>query len=86
MTDVRRVAATQSRDIAPHDRARRGGRLHNLPVELSEFVGREHELEEIASLLGTARLVTLTGTGGCGKTRLALRVASRVHQAFADGV
>ena len=58
----------------------------NLPAELTSFVGRESEIAEIEGLLEQARLVTLTGAGGSGKTRLAIRVASRLRGAFADGV
>ncbi len=49
---------------------------NNLPVQLTSFVGREHELAEIKKLLSTTRLLTLTGVGGTGKTRLALQVAA----------
>lgn len=49
---------------------------HNLPLELSSFVGRKRERVELQRLLDKHRLVTLTGTAGCGKTRLALRVAA----------
>ncbi|NGY64218.1 tetratricopeptide repeat protein [Lentzea sp. NEAU-D13] len=58
----------------------------NLPSDLSAFVGRRRELEELRSLLTESRLVTLTGVGGVGKTRLALRVASTVRRAFPDGL
>jgi predicted ATPase/class 3 adenylate cyclase len=58
----------------------------NLPSELTSFVGRERELEAVESLLGSTRLLTLTGPGGSGKTRLALRVASDVLNLFPDGV
>jgi predicted ATPase/class 3 adenylate cyclase len=58
----------------------------NLPVRLTSFIGRERELVEITDLLDSARLVTLTGPGGTGKTRLALRVATDVLERFADGV
>ena len=58
----------------------------NLPVELTSFVGRRTELTEAKRLLSTSRLVTLTGIGGVGKTRLALRVAANTRRAFADGV
>src|SRR5258708_31367331 len=58
---------------------------HNLPVELNSFVGREQELVEIEHLLGTTRLVTLVGTGGVGKTRLAQRVAAQVVDRYPDG-
>ena len=58
---------------------------HNLPAELSSFVGREKELGEVAALLEDHRLVTLTGVGGAGKTRLALRVATGAMERFPDG-
>lgn len=56
-----------------------------LPAALSSFVGREEELDEITALLDSARLVTLTGPGGTGKTRLALEAAKRAAANFADG-
>jgi predicted ATPase/DNA-binding SARP family transcriptional activator len=59
---------------------------HNLPAELTSFVGRERELDEVASRLRGARLLTLTGTGGSGKTRLALRVARTVAGDYPGGV
>jgi predicted ATPase/DNA-binding CsgD family transcriptional regulator len=58
----------------------------NLPAELTSFVGRRRELRDAKRRLSAARLLTLTGTGGVGKTRLALRVAAEVRRAFADGV
>ena len=57
----------------------------NLPRQLTSFVGRESERAEIARLLEHARLVTLTGTGGCGKTRLALKVAADALGELPDG-
>jgi predicted ATPase/DNA-binding SARP family transcriptional activator len=57
----------------------------NLPRQLTSFVGRERERADIAQLLGRARLVTLTGPGGCGKTRLALEVAADVTARMPDG-
>ena len=57
-----------------------------LPGELTEFVGRRAELARVRAALEGARLVTLTGPGGIGKTRLALRVASGAGRAFNDGV
>ncbi|MER5318845.1 ATP-binding protein [Streptosporangium roseum] len=57
-----------------------------LPAEVTSFVGRRHEVAEVKRLLSGARVVTLTGTGGVGKTRLALRVAADVLRAFRDGV
>ncbi len=59
---------------------------NNLPLQLTSFVGRETEMAEIGRLLQTHRLVTLTGAGGTGKTRLALQVAAGVLDAFKDGV
>ena len=53
-------------------------RSHNLPAQLTSFVGREREMPEIASLLDATRLLTLTGAGGSGKTRLGLEVAGRL--------
>src|SRR6266571_3778176 len=61
-------------------------RTGNLPADVTVFVGRRRELAEIRVLLQQARLVTLTGVGGVGKTRLALRVAADTHRAFPDGV
>jgi non-specific serine/threonine protein kinase len=58
---------------------------NNLPVALTSFVGRRDEMEEIARLLGTARLVTLTGAGGCGKSRLSVQVARNILESFPDG-
>ena len=59
---------------------------HNLPPPLTTFVGREMELAEVERLLGATRLLTLTGTGGVGKTRLALAAARRALVDFVDGV
>jgi predicted ATPase/serine/threonine protein kinase len=61
-------------------------RRHNLPAQLTSFIGRSREIAEIRRLLPTARLLTLTGAGGCGKTRLALQVAAELVAQFSDGV
>ncbi|WP_328767174.1 ATP-binding protein [Streptomyces sp. NBC_00286] len=58
----------------------------NLPTALNSFVGRRREVAEIRRLLGVGRLVTLTGAGGVGKTRLALAAAAASRKAFPDGV
>ncbi|HEU5438154.1 MAG TPA: LuxR C-terminal-related transcriptional regulator [Ktedonobacterales bacterium] len=58
----------------------------NLPAQVSSFIGRERELEQIARLLRQQRLVTVTGAGGIGKTRLALQAAAAELDRFADGV
>ena len=57
----------------------------HLPMPLTSFVGRHREIHEIKQLLTTKRLITLTGPGGSGKTRLALEVASTINHAFANG-
>jgi len=61
-------------------------RLHNLPTQLTTFIGREKEIAEIKRLLPGTRLLTLTGAGGCGKTRLALEIGARLMERFPDGV
>ena len=61
-------------------------RPNNLPHQLTSFVGREHELEKVKELFANARLLTLTGPGGTGKTRLALRVAEELLATTPDGV
>jgi len=64
-----------------------GARLvGNLPAEMTSFIGREQEAARVRALLSAGRLVTLTGPGGVGKTRLARRVAGNVHRVFPDGV
>jgi len=64
----------------------RAVRRHNLPVPLTAFIGRERELAEVGRLLGTSRLLTLTGAPGVGKTRLALEIADDLVDRFPDGV
>jgi non-specific serine/threonine protein kinase len=59
---------------------------NNLPRQLTSFIGREREIAEIKNLLATVLLLTLTGSGGCGKTRLALKVAEDLMSQFPDGV
>jgi predicted ATPase/class 3 adenylate cyclase len=59
---------------------------NNLPLQLTSFVGRETEIAEITALLGKHRLVTLTGSGGVGKTRTSLQVAANLLDGSGDGV
>ncbi len=59
---------------------------NNLPVQLTSFIGREQEMAEVKRLLSSSRLLTLTGIGGVGKTRLALQVTAEVLDQFKDGV
>ena len=58
---------------------------HNLAAEVTGLIGRERDIADIKQLAGRARLLTLTGVGGIGKTRLALRVAAELLPGFADG-
>ncbi len=75
------VAVADPRAAATVDRTRT-----NLPQLLTSFVGRERELAEIKQRLPNTRMLTLTGTGGIGKTRLALQAAAEVREAYRDGV
>jgi len=59
---------------------------HNIPAELTSFVGRDDQIREVVDLLPSTRLLTLMGTGGTGKTRMAMRVGTRVLDKYADGV
>jgi non-specific serine/threonine protein kinase len=59
---------------------------HNLPIQVTSFVGRERALVELRERLATTHLLTLTGSGGCGKTRLALKVAEDLLAFYPDGV
>ncbi len=60
--------------------------LTNLPVPLTSFIGRSHEIQRIQQLLEQNRLITLVGVGGCGKTRLAIEIARELVEQFRDGV
>lgn len=77
--EVARVADSPSEGSA-------APRKHNLPLQLTSFIGRGTQINEIRQLISCSRMVTLTGAGGCGKTRLALRVAEDVVGNYADGV
>ncbi|MBP63418.1 MAG: hypothetical protein CMJ62_17995 [Planctomycetaceae bacterium] len=59
---------------------------HNLPAQLTSFIGRDEEIGEVAGLLSSARLVTLAGAGGSGKTRLSQEIGASVIDDYADGV
>jgi len=59
---------------------------NNLPAQLATFIGRDRELAEVRALVGSSRLVTLTGAGGSGKTRLSLQVAAELLDGSGDGV
>ena len=59
---------------------------NNLPQQLTSFIGREEQISQIKELLSKTRLLTLTGSGGCGKTRLSLQVAADILEDYPDGV
>src|SRR5215470_1029817 len=75
-------------EIAPDGEpsSRPATQRHNLPQQLTSFIGHEDDLDEYAALLEQTRLLTLTGIGGCGKTRLAIKLAERLLPSFPDGV
>lgn len=72
-------------DFPPLRAAKTTGKQH-LPPQFTSFVGREAEIDSVGEILAGGRLVTLTGAGGVGKTRLAVQIAERVDGDFADGV
>ncbi|MGN6337113.1 LuxR C-terminal-related transcriptional regulator [Mycobacterium sp.] len=74
------------RNEFPPLRVRQSSASHNLPVQLTSFVGRQAQMAELRELVRRDRLVTLTGAGGSGKTRLAVEVASDLSTEFGDGL
>jgi predicted ATPase/DNA-binding SARP family transcriptional activator len=83
---TRSLEAEPDHRSAPVEEGAHAERPGSLPQQLTSFVGRERELTEAATLLGSSKLLTLTGAGGCGKTRLALELAGQHRADFADGV
>ena len=75
-------ALDKSAPTAPIAKVRRS----NLPRPLTDFIGREKEIQQVEQLVSSARLVTITGPGGVGKTRLAIQVAEALVSQFRDGV
>jgi predicted ATPase/DNA-binding SARP family transcriptional activator len=88
--DLRQVAAAILEGDPDHVLApplgQPGGWATNIASQATSFIGRDHEMGELMRLLADRRLVTLTGPGGSGKTRLALHVAAKLVHAFPDGV
>jgi predicted ATPase/DNA-binding XRE family transcriptional regulator len=82
------LVAAARRPVSNRARRESDDQPPGLPVPLTPLIGREHEIEAVAALLAqpTIRLLTLTGPGGTGKTRLALSVAEQVAPTFSDGV
>jgi len=78
-------AVTRTRSNVLVSMARPTRRSGNLPAEATSFIGRRRELAEVRQKLSTARLITLVGPGGVGKTRLAIRIAAQLARGFRDG-
>src|SRR5262245_48679606 len=72
------TAATKEGTATPGTAPILGTAPVGIPVHLTGFIGRDRELDDVTSLVGSARLLTLTGAGGSGKTRLATELAARV--------
>ncbi|HKH78478.1 MAG TPA: hypothetical protein VJ996_00565, partial [Solirubrobacteraceae bacterium] len=87
LDQLRLVLEAELAELEQDSEPRRAGASRpELPSQLTSFIGRERELAEAAALLRNSRLLTLTGAGGCGKTRLALELAGQHRGDFADGV
>ncbi len=89
-TYQRCVRALRELDLEPSEQTRalafkRNPKI-NIPIPLTSFIGREKELKEVADLFSKSRLVTLTGSGGVGKTRMAIQVVAEVLELFPDGI
>ena len=78
--------AIKTEQIRPYQRSIVDQRPHNLPRQLTSFIGREDEIEEIQQIMQSTSLLTLTGSGGCGKTRLAVEAADNLAGEFVDGI
>ncbi|MBB4703144.1 BTAD domain-containing putative transcriptional regulator [Sphaerisporangium siamense] len=84
---LHRAILTQDPSLdAPEARATAARPLTNLPAPITALIGREDAVTEVRAQLGSARLVTLTGPGGVGKTRLALEIAAGLAESYPDGV
>lgn len=86
MTDLQSGSESVEEPLAHLDHRQSVPRLTNLPAQLTSFVGRTEEMDELETLVRGQRLVTVTGPAGVGKTRLALQVAGRLEGDLADGV
>jgi len=84
--DARAALELSARRVRGSRSLEYGSPPHNLPRQLTSFVGRDEVVEELAQLVAAAPLVSLVGTGGAGKTRTAIAVATKVLDQYADGV
>ena len=78
--------ALEATCVGVEDVSGKAALTHNLPQPLSSFVGREQQIQELQGLLRGTRLLTLMGSGGCGKTRLAMHIAAELMGEYPDGV
>jgi len=89
-TYQRCIQALRALDLEPSEQTRalafKRRYSLNIPIPMTSFIGREKEVKEVADLLSKSRLVTLTGSGGVGKTRLAIQVVADILDSFPDGV
>jgi predicted ATPase/DNA-binding XRE family transcriptional regulator len=83
---TRLLELAKDKPQSPSDNSQSNNTPHNLPHQLTSFIGREKEIAEVADLLKVHHLVTLTGPGGTGKTRLSLQVVSDLLAIYPDGV
>ncbi|WKZ35153.1 MAG: helix-turn-helix domain-containing protein [Anaerolineales bacterium] len=83
---MRLLELAKDKPQLPSDNSQTNSTPHNLPHQLTSFIGREKEIAEVTDLLKAHHLVTLTGPGGTGKTRLSLQVVSDLLAFFPDGV
>jgi|CXWL01.1.fsa_nt_gi predicted ATPase/Flp pilus assembly protein TadD len=82
----KQIRKGEFRSIQPVKQKEASTPQHNLPFQLSKFIGREKELDEITNVIADHRLVTLIGTGGIGKTRLSLKIGEQSLKDYANGV
>jgi predicted ATPase/DNA-binding CsgD family transcriptional regulator len=83
---IKLAVLCQMADVSPTGVCDDSRMRSNLPPQFTSFVGRQREVAELEEAVGGCRFVTLTGAGGCGKTRLALQVAGELVERYADGV
>lgn len=85
-TFIQFARGAQPAEMKSASRATGARPMHNLPLQPTSFIGREREIADVKRLLATTHLMTLTGSGGTGKTRLSLEVAAELLDTFNDGL